>query len=336
MRDQIFFSYSHKDRKWLERIQTFLKPLVRDKRLSVWDDTKIKAGTLWREEIENALASAKLAVLLVSSDFLASDFIAEHELPPLLDSANKNGLRILWIAVRDSLYSETEIARYHAVNDPSRPLARFKGAGLDKELLTICLEIISIANIDEKPINREASQTLPPDNSVEGGDTVRNTNPSINGTQNNQQPIVVDNVASLKKLARTHQLIEHVADTATVGISQYPTAVIVNHAGKSNVDAKDISVGWDSRMVLVFSEGTYAIGISYQQGLSPCPIIIQLSDGRTYEYEGNDFFPETIFFGFYSPQFIRSIEIRTVGFGSLYLRSFYFYSNKRHKRKYER
>src|SRR5947209_1944031 len=142
MREQIFFSYSKKDKRWFEKIQVGLQPYLEQIPLIPWDETKIPPGKNWHEETEQALSSAKVAVLLVSPDYLASDFIAKRILPPLLDAAKNDGLTILWIAVRKCSYEVTKIERYKPVNDPSKPLASIKERGeLDDALHKICQQI---------------------------------------------------------------------------------------------------------------------------------------------------------------------------------------------------
>ncbi len=118
----------------------------RERKLSIWDDTQIRAGTEWKKEIENALAVAKVAILLVSADFLASDFIAQHELPPILEAAKREGLIILWIALHASLYQETVIKHYQAANDPTKPLATLSVKDWEDTLVNICKKIIQAAN----------------------------------------------------------------------------------------------------------------------------------------------------------------------------------------------
>jgi hypothetical protein len=145
-RSQVFISYSHKDRCWLNRLKTMLVPLTRPAKISIWDDSVIDAGEKWRDKIKEALASAKVAVLLVSPDFLASDFIEKHELPPLLEAAEKRGLKILWVAVSQSFYEETEIEAYQAVNDPLKPLDSLRRAEANRALAEICKEIKKAAN----------------------------------------------------------------------------------------------------------------------------------------------------------------------------------------------
>lgn len=137
-RNQVFVSYSHKDKKWLTTLQTFLKPHVREGGLTVWDDTHIKPGAKWKDEIKEALSRAKVAVLLVSSYFLASDFIAKDELPPLLKAAEEEGLTIIWIPVSFSAYKKTAIAQYQAAHDPNKPLDSLKGAQRSKTLVEVC------------------------------------------------------------------------------------------------------------------------------------------------------------------------------------------------------
>ena len=124
-RDKLFISYSHKDKKWLERLRVFLKPSNRAGLVEWWDDTKLTPGSKWREEIRKAVNSAKVAVLLISADFFASDFIAEYELPPLLDAAENEGAKILPVIVGPSRFKrDKSLSEFQAVNDPSRPLIK--------------------------------------------------------------------------------------------------------------------------------------------------------------------------------------------------------------------
>lgn len=159
-RNKVFISYSHKDKKWLDRLQTTLMPLIRKEAISFWADNKIDPGAKWQDEIANALKSAKVAVLLVSQSFLASDFIAEHELPPLLDAAEKEGIAVLWIAVSAALYDETDIAKYQAANNPSIPLDSLKGSALNKELVSIAKKIKSAAKYPDSEISRSARRGI--------------------------------------------------------------------------------------------------------------------------------------------------------------------------------
>jgi len=140
-RDQLFISYSHVDRDWVERLQKMIRPLVRSHGLRLWDDSQIQPGDKWRQEIETALAAAKVALLLVSSDFLASEFVTNSELPQLLTAAEEEGLRILWVPVRPSLVRRTPIAAYQGLGDPGRPLARMDPVEQEEALVEIALAI---------------------------------------------------------------------------------------------------------------------------------------------------------------------------------------------------
>jgi hypothetical protein len=123
LRTKVFISYSREDQPWLERLQVHLKPLEREGVIDRWDDTRITAGQKWKTEIQKALDQARVAVLLISADFLASDFIADDELPPLLSAAANEGLVVLPIILSPSRFARTpSLSQFQAVNGLDRPL----------------------------------------------------------------------------------------------------------------------------------------------------------------------------------------------------------------------
>jgi FixJ family two-component response regulator len=139
----VFISYAHADQKWLKKVQTNLLALnLLGLKFTLWDDTKIKAGAKWREEIENALTESKVAILLVSTDFMASKFIQEKELPPLLKAAATEGTTILPLILRPCLFtSHSELSAYQAVNDPAKPLSKLPPPDQDEILVKLAEKI---------------------------------------------------------------------------------------------------------------------------------------------------------------------------------------------------
>jgi len=122
-RSKVFISYSHSDNSFLTEIKKHFKPFL--KQIDFWDDTKIQPGQKWKEEIRKAIIETKIAILLVSADFLASDFISTDELPPLLKAAEEEGAVILIIILRPCLFEEfDDLNQFQAMNPPSQPVIK--------------------------------------------------------------------------------------------------------------------------------------------------------------------------------------------------------------------
>lgn len=120
---RVFISYSHSDRGALERLKVHLGPLARDGLITIWDDSRIRAGDVWRDEIDRGLGGIAAAILLVSADFLNSGFIHEHELPPIFDAFERRGVRIYWVLLSPCNHDRyPSLSRLQAVNPGLKPL----------------------------------------------------------------------------------------------------------------------------------------------------------------------------------------------------------------------
>lgn len=160
----VFISYAHEDnespepsKQWLNRLLKHLKPLVFQKQVNAWSDTAIKPGERWQEAISKQLQTAKVAVLLVSPDFMASEFIRNNELPMLLKKAEENGLTVLPIILRRSSFPtfkypdpvngphELSLLDFQAFNPPNKPLNAMAEHEQDEVLVSVAERIKEIA-----------------------------------------------------------------------------------------------------------------------------------------------------------------------------------------------
>jgi hypothetical protein len=96
----VFISYSYKDEDWKNRFLPQLRALEQAGRIVVWDDRKINGGDKWYPEIKSAMERASIAVCLVSSDFLASDFCVKEEIPFLLERCERDGMIFIPMLLR--------------------------------------------------------------------------------------------------------------------------------------------------------------------------------------------------------------------------------------------
>lgn len=143
VKNKIFISYSHKDKDWLNKVQTNLKVLRHnDHDFDLWDDTRIKSGDKWKVEIENALTDSGIAILIISTDFLASDFIRSDELPTLLRNAKENGTRILPLIVRPCLFTKDKyLSEFQSVNPPNEPLSSLRESQTEQALVNLASDV---------------------------------------------------------------------------------------------------------------------------------------------------------------------------------------------------
>ena len=100
---RVFVSYSRKDERRLNELKTHLSPLQRLGLIEeTWDDREIEAGQDWREKISDNLERADIVILLVSAEFIASDYCYEMEMGRALERHEKEQVPVIPVLVREA------------------------------------------------------------------------------------------------------------------------------------------------------------------------------------------------------------------------------------------
>jgi tetratricopeptide (TPR) repeat protein len=136
---KIFISYSHKDAAWRERVITHLKAAgLSDE---TWDDCKIAGGDPWESKIEAAIQECRLAILLVSAEYLASDFVRGCEIPMLRKEQERRKIRIVPLIVKASPWQEMEWLHKTEVRPKDGTPLSDNDSGADAALAALAQEV---------------------------------------------------------------------------------------------------------------------------------------------------------------------------------------------------
>jgi internalin A len=112
---RLFYSHSHKDEDLRNQLETHLKLMQRAGVITAWHDRLIGAGEEWKDEIDKNLERADLILLLVSSDFIASDYCYDKEMTQALQWHDVGKTRVIPVIVRDVNWSKAPFAKLQAL-----------------------------------------------------------------------------------------------------------------------------------------------------------------------------------------------------------------------------
>jgi tetratricopeptide (TPR) repeat protein len=123
---QLFFSYSHKDKVLRDQLETHLSTLKRENRISAWNDRRITAGTEWKGEIDENLKSSSIILLLVTANFLASDYCNDVELRYAMEQHTQGNACVIPVIMRPCDWKTTTFGKLQALPTDGRPVIDWK------------------------------------------------------------------------------------------------------------------------------------------------------------------------------------------------------------------
>lgn len=119
---ELFYSYSHKDEGLRDELDTHLALLRRRGVVNVWHDRKITASEQWRAAIDSHLESADIVLLLVTPDFIASDYCYDVELGRALERHNAGKSRVVPVIARAVDVEGAPFAEIQALPKDAKPV----------------------------------------------------------------------------------------------------------------------------------------------------------------------------------------------------------------------
>jgi len=134
---EVFFSYSHKDTDLRDQLETQLSLLERHGFISSWHNRKISAGKEWAGTIDAHLNTAKVILLLVSADFIASSYCYDIEMKRALERHNSGEALVIPIILRPCDWHYAPFGKLKALPTDGKPIIGRDWHNIDEALYDV-------------------------------------------------------------------------------------------------------------------------------------------------------------------------------------------------------
>ncbi|WP_425050501.1 toll/interleukin-1 receptor domain-containing protein [Psychromarinibacter sp. S121] len=151
---KIFVSYSHRDEGTLERLKAHLSPLRRDGRIETWYDREIRAGGEIDGEISAELEACDIIFLLISPDFLNSDYCMDTEMTRAMGRHEEGSARVIPIIVEDCYWKSSPFKKLKALPKDGKPISNWTNE--NTAFLNIVEEVARVLDdMDRAPVSAQ-------------------------------------------------------------------------------------------------------------------------------------------------------------------------------------
>ncbi len=156
----IFFCYAHEDEVLLNQLKSHLKPLQRQGLIDLWHDRDISAGSEWEKEIDKHLNTAQIILLLVSPDFMASDYCYSRELRQALERHKRKEACVIPVILR-SVYWQGILGNLQALPTDAKPIVSSSWHNIDDAFFNVTEGIRKVALAMMKRSSYPATEPKP-------------------------------------------------------------------------------------------------------------------------------------------------------------------------------
>jgi hypothetical protein len=122
----LFYSYAHADEPLRQQLEAHLSLLRKQGLISDWCDREIRAGSEWAHEIDKHLETVSIILLLISSDFLASDYCYGIEMRRAMQRHDANEARVIPILLRPVDWDTAPFAELSVLPTNARPITTWR------------------------------------------------------------------------------------------------------------------------------------------------------------------------------------------------------------------